>query len=95
MANLFRRNLIEVNTLQQSRLNFNVFQWNTFGSNYSKPNKVPKVPAKYLDFNYRKNLLSQEIKNFNADLIFLQEVDFSDIPFFKSMGRERIFYAIC
>ncbi|RNA38549.1 2 -5 -phosphodiesterase 12 [Brachionus plicatilis] len=57
-----------------------VVTYNVLANCYSdtslaKTDLYPYCPLEYLDFKYRKILLINEIKNYNADIIFLQECE--------------------
>ena len=86
---LLNRQVRSIADAQNAKLNFSVFQWNTLAKCLTSSKSFPHVPAEYLDFNYRKNLISQEIKKASADIICLEEVDDRDLEFFKSIYKEE------
>ncbi|CAF0767148.1 unnamed protein product [Brachionus calyciflorus] len=80
--------MTERHKLTQNRLDsksMRVVTYNILANCYSdtslaKTELYPYCPLEYLDFKYRKILLINEIINYNADIIFLQEceTDFLD-----------------
>lgn len=90
-SHLLCRQINEIKKIQNSKLNFSVLQWNVLARCYTGPNHFPTVDQSFVDFNYRKDLLAQEIKSYNADVICLQEIDVRDLEFFKSLYLESEF----
>jgi len=86
---LLNRQIKYIKRTQNSQLKFSVLQWNTLAKCYTSTKHFPTVAEEFLDFNYRKDFIQQEIKSFNADIICLQEVDVRDLEFFKSLYSEQ------
>lgn len=85
---LLGRQVTEITRTANSKVNFSVLQWNVLAKCYASTETFPTVEPEYLDWDYRKNLIAQEIKNYNADVICLEEVDVRDLEFFKSLYPE-------
>lgn len=69
-----------------------VFHWNMLSDQLS--GFFPSVEDKYLDWDYRKQLISQELSNCGADILCLSEVDhFEDFvqPLLGAQGYHSLF----
>jgi len=86
---LLNRQIQQVEEIPNSKLTFSVLQWNTLARCYTSSKHFPLLPREAIDFEVREKLLSQEIKSYNADVICLEEVDKTDLQFFKSLYSEN------
>ncbi|KAJ3220225.1 Glucose-repressible alcohol dehydrogenase transcriptional effector [Clydaea vesicula] len=55
--------------------NFTLLCYNALCDKYATPGTYPYTPSWVLNWEYRKDLLLQEILNYNADIVCLQEVE--------------------
>ena len=90
--NLFKRNLQVITEVTNPKLRFSIMQWNALASCCATTWKYPSVDSKYVDFNYRRELLKKEIASFNADIVCLEEVDQKDVEFFNSIFYEKEYH---
>jgi mRNA deadenylase, exonuclease subunit and related nucleases len=82
-TNLLHQEIKEINQIQNSRHAFSVMQWNTLARCCAIPAHHPKASQEHLNFEYRKELIAQEIRSYQADIICLEEVDSRDLEFFQ------------
>ena len=76
----------------QGGKSFRIMTWNLLADQLA--NDFPAVDEKYLAWDYRKNLILQEISRLSPDILCVQELDhFQDflLPFLQSQGFEGIF----
>lgn len=86
---LLNRNIVPVDT-ENSLLQ--VFHWNILSDQLS--GFFPSVEDKYLEWDYRKRLISEELINCKADILCLSEVDhFEDFiqPLLAAHGYHSLF----
>lgn len=57
---------------------FTILSYNCLSSSAEKPKMFPRTDPKYLKFDYRSKLLEQEFRQFNADIVCLQEIVVND-----------------
>ena len=88
-THLLGRQLQGVVHIENSKLNLSVLQWNVLARCYTSPKHYPLLSRQIVEFDNRKDLISQEIKSYNADVICLQEVDKKDSKFFRSLYPEE------
>ncbi|KAF2835829.1 hypothetical protein M501DRAFT_941219 [Patellaria atrata CBS 101060] len=64
---------------------FSVISWNTLCDKYATQSQYGYTPSAALDWGHRKEVILDEIRNRNADIICLQEVDLESFnDFFRS-----------
>lgn len=51
-----------------------VASWNILCEKFATPQRLPHVPPQFLDYDYRWPRIQDELRNFGADVICLQEV---------------------
>lgn len=68
---------------------FTIFTYNTLCDNYATPQQYPYTPSRALSWEYRRDLLLNEIRNGDADIVALQEVNFQT---YNSFFRENLAY---
>ena len=69
---------------------FTVLDWNILCDKYVNPTHYPWVPQKALQWEYRRDLIIEEIKSRDADVLCLQEIDMESYEeFFR---RELAYY---
>lgn len=54
---------------------FSVLSYNILADDYIKPNYFQSTDRKYLQFKYRSNIIYQEVKALDPDILIFQEVD--------------------
>src|SRR5688572_6742310 len=88
---LFNREIKDIPHENTGKLKISVLQWNTLARCYSRAHYHPKLKPEIVSFDYRKNLIAEEIKTLNADLVCLEEVDETDLDFYKEVCNEETY----
>jgi len=88
-THLLGRQIQTITEVQHPKLRFSIMQWNTLAPCLAAPWKYPTIPEKYVHFDYRKDLITQEIRSYKADIICLEEVDIKTLDHFKSICDEK------
>jgi len=89
VTHLLGRQLQDITHVENSKLNLSVLQWNALARCYTSPKHYPLLSRQIVEFDSRKDLISREIKSYNADVICLEEVDKKDSKFFRSLYSEE------
>jgi mRNA deadenylase, exonuclease subunit and related nucleases len=92
LNNLLNRKILTISDPKYSKLKFTVLQWNALPRCYSNPTSYPRAQPEHVNFDYRKDMISQEIRSFDADLVCLEEIDTTDIDFFKSLFNTQKYH---
>ena len=69
---------------------FTVLDYNILCDKYASPALYNYCPTQALDWNYRRSVILEEIKTYNADFLCLQEIDMES--FEEYFRRELAFY---
>jgi len=85
---LLNRQIQTVHDVTDPKFSLRVLQWNALARCYTSPKHYPLLSREIVEFDNRKDLISKEIKSYEADIICLEEVDKTDLKFFNSLYPE-------
>jgi len=88
-SHLLGRQIQEISQVKDSKFLLRVLQWNCLARCYTSPKHFPTLSREIVEFDNRKDLISQEIKSYQADVICLEEVDKTDLKFFRGLYPEE------